>query len=641
MRHLTAATVVAALLAPTASTQVSAYTWTFKGNPGGSGTVLPDSLLVVGPDDGSVAQFGNVSWLEASTPVPLHVTVTCEYTNNDDGENDAPVWVLDGVYHKPDTGGFWGTGEFDFSFDVLPGHSFGFGIWTSDAILGAGIGHFVDFVATPYTWYDWGGGIDPQPWFSTSTETEFPDSLCGLGDVDGDGVRELVVSSHADELHVYSGATGQTLYQVPVPSLGNPVDDAGDVNADGVPDFVVGLPFASSFDGRVQVRSGSDGAAIFSHALGAPGLNEFGTGVAGLGDVDGDGYDDVAGGAPFAQGDKGEVQVLGGPDGHVIHDLVGPGSPPQFGRHVAALGDVDHDGVIDFGVTQQGAGFAKVLVYSGATAGLITVASEAQIETGTNTSCIASAGDFDGDGTPDIAWWLNPHTLGNGEVTIHSGATGAELKSWPQSLSASEDLATVSAGDVNGDGPADIAFSAMVPGPDGGHLVIRIYSGAAGHPLLEQLETGGTTVFGAVVKAFGDVDLDGAADLAVGPWDATGQTRVLHALDGHGPPNLHGVGTLVGGTPMAIVIKDGKANAPYTMVVGAAYLGAPCKGGTLVPQPLLLLPGLLDSYGRGTISATWPMGLAGPFNFWAQGWIVDSDAPHGLTATNGISGSVP
>jgi FG-GAP repeat len=634
--------VLAALLVPTAalSAQVSAYTWTFKGNPGGSGQVVGDTLHLVGANDGSTAQYGHVSWLEASTSIPIHVTATCQYINTDDCENDAPVWLIDGAFTKPDTGGCWGTNNYAFSFDVLPGHSFGFGIWTSDAILGAGSADIVNFTATPYTWFDWAGGIDPQPWFTTTDEADGADALCGLGDVDGDGVRELVVSSHTETSTVYSGATGQKLYALAgLGSGGNPVDDAGDVNGDGTPDFVIGLPFANGQKGRVEVRSGAHGALVFGYDPAGSEQEWLGTGVAGLGDVDGDGYDDVAAGSPFALAGHGEVLVLGGPDGHVLHDLVGPGGVEQFGRHVAALDDVDLDGVPDFAVTQQGGSFARVIVDSGATGSQITVANESQVASGLNTSFIASAGDFDADGKGDIAWWLNPAPLNGGKVTIRSGATGAELYAWPKTTASDEDLSTVTAGDVNGDGFVDIAYSAFLIKADGGHVVVNLYSGAGSHPLLQQFDTANSS-HGAVVRAFGDVDHDGAADLAVGRWGPTEQTRVLHALDGNGPPNLHGNGTLVAGTPMALVVKDGKANAPWTLVVGVTYLGAPFKGGTLVPQPLLLVPGVLNGFGRGTISATWPSGL-GPVLFWAQGWIVDSDAAHGLSATNGLSGAAP
>src|SRR6187549_1194851 len=165
MRIASCSALVLGLLVPVASVsaQVSAYSWTFKGNPGGSGQVLGETLHIVGADDGSTAQSGYVSWLETTTSMPIHVTATCLYTNTDDGEHDAPVWLIDGVFTKPDTGGFWGSGSYALSFDVLPGQSFGFGIWTADALLGAGSAEILDFTATPYTWFDWGGALDPQP----------------------------------------------------------------------------------------------------------------------------------------------------------------------------------------------------------------------------------------------------------------------------------------------------------------------------------------------------------------------------------------------------------------------------------------------------------------------------------------------
>jgi hypothetical protein len=643
MRFSSLATALLLSLTPLTglSAQISAYDWTFKGNPGGSGQVFADSLLVVGADNGDT-QSGHVSWLETSTPVQLHVKVTCQYSTTDTGEWDAPVWVLDGVEHlaPPDPAGSFGyypTGFYFLEFDVPAGHTFGLGIMTEDAIEGPGIGSFKDFVATPVTWTGFGGGIDPRPWF-TSTSVEAGDSMCGLGDVDGDGVRELVVDQ--DEVRIHSGASGALLLTVPG-LLASDVADAGDVNADGVPDFVVGTAKPASFDGRVEVRSGSDGALVF----GVDGLSPdgwLGITVAGLGDVDGDGYDDVAAGAPFALSNQGQVLVLGGPDGHVLHDFHGPGGGAQFGRDITAIDDVDLDGVRDLAVTLVGATIplTRVAVWSGSTGAPLSLATESQAVTGLNSSVIASAGDFDGDGRGDVAWWINPVSpQGGGKVSVRSGLTGLELAGWP--ITGTVQLASVTGGDMNGDGSSDVAFSMVsLSGPYVVGPVVRIYSGTAAHALLEELPLPAFIEHGALVAAFGDVDLDGATDLAIGPWEQDGSLQVLHALDGKGMPLLNGLGSLDAGTLATLALSHGKPNAPFVLVLGFSILGAPFKGGTLVPQPSLLLPATTNSDGRAVFNATWPA-LPGPVNFWTQAWLPDADGPHGFTASDALAGSHP
>src|SRR6185295_13629346 len=144
--------------------------------------------------------------------------------------------------------------------------------------------------------------------------------------------------------------------------------------------------------------------------------------------------------------------------------------------------DVDLDGVRDLAVTLQDTLTTQVLVYSGSTAAPLSQSTESQAASGLNGSFIASAHDFDGDGRGDIAWWLNPSLLTGGKVTIHSGQTGLELKSWKQPWANDATRSTVTSGDVNGDGLTDIAFSTSLVEADGLHKVVKVYSGATMNP---------------------------------------------------------------------------------------------------------------------------------------------------------------
>jgi hypothetical protein len=82
----------------------------------------------------------------------------------------------------------------------------------------------------------------------------------------------------------------------------------GDVNNDGKPDFVVGAPsavVASVATGAVYVRSGVDGSLIYSITGDIKG---FGSAVAKIGDVDGDGVNDFVVGSPFAVNSLGKAR---------------------------------------------------------------------------------------------------------------------------------------------------------------------------------------------------------------------------------------------------------------------------------------------------------------------------------------------
>lgn len=372
-------------------------------------------------------------------------------------------------------------------------------------------------------------------------------SVSRAGDVNKDGYGDIIVgapyndsiASDAGAVYVYSGKTGALLYTLLGDSandrFGTSVSWAGDVDNDGYDDFIVGARYASSSRGKAKVFSGRTGALIYSFSGDSPG-DQFGLSVSGLGDIDGDGYDDVIVGVPYsdtAGTDRGEAFVFSGRTGLRLYTFW-DGLGDRFGWSVSSGGDVNKDGVPDIVVGEPygdstGTDVGIVYVYSGATGyQLYHFLGEAA---GDNFGLsVASAGDVNGDGYADLLIGAPNHTNG-GSVYIYSGKTGALLGAIYNPGPPVNDLFGYSVsgvGDVNGDGKGDFIVGA--PQNDaGGSNAGRtyLYSGATGFPLLCTL-TGeaSSDYFGMSGAGAGDVDRNGVPDIIAGAFgnDAGGSS---------------------------------------------------------------------------------------------------------------------
>jgi glycosylphosphatidylinositol phospholipase D len=144
-------------------------------------------------------------------------------------------------------------------------------------------------------------------------------SVSGAGDVNGDGIADLIIG--AGPSYVIFGRAGDlpatinlaTDADVVLLSKGGSVSGAGDVNGDGIDDLLVGAPYASPQGRREAGRSfvvyGTDRRWPAAIRLarqadliiqGAGVRDQSGYSVSGAGDVNGDGFDDVLIGAPYA-----------------------------------------------------------------------------------------------------------------------------------------------------------------------------------------------------------------------------------------------------------------------------------------------------------------------------------------------------
>lgn len=128
-----------------------------------------------------------------------------------------------------------------------------------------------------------------------------------------------------------------------------------------------------------------------------------------------------------------------------------------------------------------------------------------------------------------------------------------------------------------------------------------------------------------------------AQDPCCNPWTDLGQ-----ALPGtHGAPQLEASGSLADDTQLTLDLDGALEAAPAWLVAGLAQLGAPFKGGVLVPAPDVVLPLVTDAAGMLGLQATWPTGLPVGTQVLMQCWIQDAAAGAGFAASNAQLGVTP
>lgn len=417
----------------------------------------------------------------------------------------------------------------------------------------------------------WPVVIDPviSSWWSIIGEeasTHLGFAVDGVGDVNGDGWDDILVGGYGAELawlH-YGSATGPRttpdwIGASPGGSYGHAVAGLGDVNGDGYADFAVGAPEEESGqpnEGLVHVYLGSpSGPAPTADALLQPDAAQarFGMAVDSAGDVNGDGFDDVVVGAQWyetKEGTEGGAWVFLGSASGVITPAVWSveaTSSEELGTRVAGLGDVDGDGFADIAVsaprlntTQSRAG--AVFVYRGGPSGPATTASWSYLgaaQLGQLGLGLAGPGDINGDGYADLLAG-EPFYEGSdrreGHVLLFSGSAAglSPVPTWTfeTNLSTGSELgAALAGGDVNGDGYADVILGDERANFYNGAVHVFYGSSAGLPPTIDYTHLQRSTLgLGAVVAVAGDTDGDGFAEVLMSAPDAgtdqQGQVRL-------------------------------------------------------------------------------------------------------------------
>jgi len=368
-----------------------------------------------------------------------------------------------------------------------------------------------------------------REWDGEKANDQFGWIARNIGDVDGDGVPDVVTSAptsseagdKAGRIYVYSTKSGKLLWTADGHAgdqLGTGVEAAGDTNGDGIPDVIASAPGG----GYAKVYSGRNGEVLLTLRAEKT-EDEFGRHASGVGDVNHDGFADLMVGAPSnsSAGEKaGRAYVYSGKDGHLLLILSGERAGDGFGSTVAGFSDKKQTlllvGAPNAGPRQTG----RTYVYDGLSSKpKFTIESD---ETGVALGAmfLSVPGDVDGDGVPDVYasdWSNNAKGPSTGRVYVYSGKDGHALLTLTGETSGEGFGTSPSvAGDVDHDGHADLIVGAWQYSRDaagGGRAYL--YSGKDGHLIKTYTCRIPGDTFGFDSVTMGDVDKDGTTDFLI------------------------------------------------------------------------------------------------------------------------------
>jgi len=428
----------------------------------------------------------------------------------------------------------------------------------SDVIVGA----FINSSSTGRAYIYFGGSsmnnIADVTMTGGATNNYFGYSVSAAGDVNGDGYSDVIVgaygySSNTGRAYIFHGGssmnngadvtiTGEATNN----NFGWSVSSAGDINGDGYSDVVVGAWGYLINIGRAYIYFG--GSSMNNTAdvtvTGEGTSNSFGYTVSTCGDVNGDGYSEVIVGAYGNSSNNGRAYLYDYyPNGEITYDInmTGGAAGNYFGGSVSTAGDVNGDGYSDVIVGAYGysSNTGRAYIYFGGSSmnnvADVTMTGEAIDNSFGYT--VSSAGDVNGDGYSDVIVGAAGYSLSIGRAYIYFGGSsmnnGADVTMTGATAGIYFGNSVSSAGDVNGDGYADVIVGALGYSLSIGRAYVY-FGGSSMNNFADVTMTGETTgnSFGISVSSAGDMNGDGYSDVVVGAGgylSATGRSYLYIA----------------------------------------------------------------------------------------------------------------
>ena len=449
---------------------------------------------------------------------------------------------------------------------------------------------------------------------SNQAEAWFGWSVASAGDVNGDGYADVIVGGiHYDNGQNNEGAafvfhgsvSGVNSISVAMIEgnqvegwLGSAVASTGDVNGDGYSDIIVGgyaFEIGQTDEGIALIYHGS--ASIVESFAGTTSngtsMSVLGTVVSHAGDLNGDGFDDVIAAAPSldAYGNIGLVFVyygtLNGLDTPSATILVEESEFTAYAGSVSGAGDINGDGYDDIIVGAPTFGPAgKAYIYYGSATG-VSQGSKAELSFDDSSFGfkVVGAGDLNGDGYADVAVSAPNYQVGGtiyGAVMVYFGSSAGIVPTPKSYIGTVENnyYGVAGAGDVNGDGYDELILIGTPPG--GTNSKVMVYHGSATGPvdnpttmLPPGVGDGGT---GTVVAKGGDINGDGFGDVLVSAADLGNFHLIVYygSPGGLSIPNRFGIFRPAGGFGQAIgAAGDVNGDGYGDVVVGAPQFTQP------------------------------------------------------------------